>query len=215
VIAAAAGASAARGPRRALGWVALVLGTLAAGTHLGLTWLYNAPDNVAKVALDAPLRHYFGKLLYQNWSFFAPNPIDRDTGLYARGRAADGHETPWVDVTGPLVADIQRNRLSPYELVSTSVMNALLAAHNDPRVRRSRPGGPSLTGSYSVRALYRTGASVLRTTYPERTFASVEIAFADTQFPRFTHRLERSSARTTLAPLPWEPFPADVDSVGW
>lgn len=197
-------------------WLVIVVGTLAACGHLALTWLYNSPDNIAKITYDRQITGYFGQMLYQNWSFFAPNPIDQDTSLYARARDLDGKQTAWVDVTGPLLADLHRNRLSSYEFISTSVMNAVLAAHNDLSTRRSRHDTSGAMSQYHFRSLYRTGASVLRHLFPQNRFASIEIGLYQSEYPRFTHRTESNDrAKTALFPLAWEAFPNDVDSTGW
>lgn len=184
--------------------------------HLGITWIYNAPDNIVKIDGDAIISRYMGHTFFQNWSFFAPSPIDRNTYLMARAERADGSFTPWTNISVPLIEQVQRNRFSAYELVSTGVSNAVLnAAKSYVDLKKSNKTADPMTMP-DLRDLYRSGASVLMHQYPGTAFEKIQIGVLDEIYPRFTHRREGDErSKRQMAAFDLVAFPHDVDTTGW
>ncbi|NEE00933.1 DUF5819 family protein [Phytoactinopolyspora halotolerans] len=92
--------------------LAAVLGA-AVTAHLAATAIFVGPDNVAKDAWDEPLDSYMEPFFQQNWSLFAPNPIDTEHHLYVRGWYDAERPTEWVDVTELEIQDAITHNLTP------------------------------------------------------------------------------------------------------
>jgi len=180
--------------------------------HALLLFLFNSPDNPIKLALDPEMR-VFGQIFYQNWSFFAPTPIDEDIDLLVRARTKGARPTRWISVEEPLIRTMQNNRMSAYELVLTDVSNSVIMAQQSLQKLNPRQVH-HLTDTAEFRYLYRTGESIVKSAFPDRRFDDVQIAFWIGRFPRFTHRLEHTS-NDRLFTLDWEHFGGDVDATGW
>ena len=210
--------TAAQSPRdhSAIGWTSIAIVGFIVAAHLALTWLYNSPDNIVKIRYAQPLNSYFGRILYQNWSFFAPDPIDSDLSLLARARYRHGPVTFWINISEPLIDDLHRSRFSSYEFVATSVMNAMLAARREAPAKHRVHTSSLMTSHYYLRALYRTGASVIQHMHPAQKFDLIQIAFSELVFPRFTQRRKSDSAGVIrIHALDWQSFPQEIDTHAW
>lgn len=82
-------------------WVAIVAAVLGVvvAAHTAATFLWIAPENAFSRAVDEPLESAMDPVFQQNWSLFAPTPINVANSLEVRALDADLNATPWVDVT--------------------------------------------------------------------------------------------------------------------
>ncbi|WP_407320817.1 DUF5819 family protein [Isoptericola halotolerans] len=78
--------------------VAGVLGLVVAA-HTATTFLWIAPENAFSRAAEEPLESAMDPVFQQNWSLFAPTPINVGNSLEVRALDADLEATAWVDVT--------------------------------------------------------------------------------------------------------------------
>ena len=179
--------------------------------HGAVLFLYNGPDNYVKIKLDKPLHAYMGARLVQNWSFFAPTPIDRDNDFVVRGELTDHRVTPWFDVSRSLQETVHANRLSPYQLLATGVLNSLNDLGLAPDLVKTDTPASVLAALPDARYLTRQGAAALNSVYPGRKFGRIQIAVMSSVFPRFSgRRLPDERSKRTLVALVWQPFPHDV-----
>lgn len=102
---------------RALALLALVV-------HSALTLAYVLPMNPTKQPLAPILDATIGKYFSQNWSLFAPEPVQSNLELVVRcldageAAAADRGVLPvagWRDLSAPLWTQFQRHRFSAYD----------------------------------------------------------------------------------------------------
>lgn len=190
---------------------ALLLLTVALTVHFVLLWFWNAPSNVIKTRLTPVLSTYVAPLLYQNWSFFAPQPVDRDMTLLARAQTSNGVITPWFDVLGYFVAGLRQNRLSHREMTITSISNAILDTNQIMAQLHSRAGDLNYYDFPNPRILYRVGADAVQSRYRHEVFNAVQIAIVAREFPRFAKRRDDAGrSPTKIASLPWHAFPETV-----
>ena len=59
------------------------------GLHFAATFLWNAPTNPIKESVATDVNAYMRPFFEQNWSLFAPNPINSEDELYVRAQVAD------------------------------------------------------------------------------------------------------------------------------
>ena len=158
--------------------------------------LFNGPDNAIKINARSFLHAYVGTFIDQDWSFFAPRPVDRNYDVLVRGRTRRNIWTPWTNMSGYLNNQIQANRLSNFDLIGTGVHNATLdaASLNAPRLRKR---GVNLYQYRSVAFLARAGFSFLRSEYPTERLRKIQVGILVAIFPRFTKRFEKTSLRHT------------------
>jgi hypothetical protein len=100
--------------------------------HFALTALLVLPLNPIKAQYETFLHRDFGRFFSQNWSLFAPNPINVNSDLLARCmsesefRAFDGKTHPttgWANLTAPVLRHHQENRFSAYDRLSRPQSN--------------------------------------------------------------------------------------------
>jgi hypothetical protein len=118
---------------RTLGfWVPRLLILSAMAPFFGATFFYCFPNNPARMSLR-PAVDWIGKYFAQNWSLFAPNPIQDNQALFVRclttedvARGTSPDRLPpdgWRDITTALLRAHQRNRFSSYDRVSRTHSN--------------------------------------------------------------------------------------------
>ena len=86
--------------------------------HFAMTFLLLAPPNPISLRHAGLVETYMFPLFRQNWSLFAPNPIDEDQGLLVRAKlrpVAQGRPevTNYVDITSSAIREAQARRLWP------------------------------------------------------------------------------------------------------
>ncbi len=88
-------------PAFATGLAFVLVGVLA--IHFGVTFLWNAPPNPVKDVVGGQVSSYMRPFFVQNWSLFAPDPINTEEEILVRARVpgadGDGEVTPWVSAT--------------------------------------------------------------------------------------------------------------------
>lgn len=124
-------------PIASASWRVLVLVWLAA--HFALTVLFVAPTNPLSIELQPLLQAYIGGLFYQNWSFFAPDPVQtndillvlplREVPQTASGLMALP-DTGWYDLSSPAWHAFQANRFAAYDRVSRPQSNLVRTFFN-------------------------------------------------------------------------------------
>jgi hypothetical protein len=190
----------------------------AIGVHFTVLMLFNAPANAFRFAFRREIVGYVMPVFYQNWSFFAPTPIDRDFFLLVRGRRVDGSTTPWINVSRGFTDALRRNRLSSKEMLATGVSNAIHETVANKQLLAALKQGTT-KGVYDLRGarlLYRVGASYLLAGSSRPDFTDLQVAIEEFEFPRFVNRLEApNSQMRTFLPLPIIPFPRDVMKLPW
>lgn len=72
--------------------------------HFAATFLWNAPPSPVKDALGDQVRGYMRPFFTQNWSLFAPNPVNSEDELLLRARSTvpetgDIRTTEWISAT--------------------------------------------------------------------------------------------------------------------
>ncbi|NED97387.1 hypothetical protein G1H11_18990 [Phytoactinopolyspora alkaliphila] len=75
------------------------------GIHVAVTFLWNAPSNPIREAVNEEVRGYIRPFFQQNWSLFAPNPVNSEDEILVRARlrdpaSGDLRTTEWVSATG-------------------------------------------------------------------------------------------------------------------
>ncbi len=192
-------------------WTATIIVVTIVVVHLGITWLYNSPPNFVKISMARQLQAYMGYTFSQDWSFFAPNPIDRNAYLLVRGADSSGRKTDWINVSIPLIRAVQRNRLSPYELINTGVSNAVFESKRAFSDLTKKSRKENVLKSYDLRFLYRVGAAVLLSRYAPSAVRRMQVGVLDERYPRFTRRRTSGQLSKRRAEVfNWVPIPTDV-----
>lgn len=68
------------------------------GLHFLITFLWNAPSNPIREAVNGQVTGYIQPFFQQNWSLFAPNPINAQEEVWVRARLV-GPQTGAVAIT--------------------------------------------------------------------------------------------------------------------
>ena len=126
-----------KSPRVLIHWT--VRGCILAGFvgYFVLTFFYCFPNNPVKLAFGSVLQRTIGTYFAQNWSLFAPNPIQANQTLLVRCMSDaefDAAKPPggppkegWSDITMPLFQRHQQNRFSVYDRLSRTHTNFIKA----------------------------------------------------------------------------------------
>ncbi len=92
--------------------------------HVAMTAIYVSPSNPVRLATESFVLPMMNPLFSQNWSFFAPDPLDTDEALLTRcltpteASAARAGAIPadgWYDLSTPFWIRFQRNRFTAYD----------------------------------------------------------------------------------------------------
>jgi hypothetical protein len=189
--------------------------SLVTALHVGIMFFSAGPDNILLKQYRFPLAVYTNRVFFQNWQFFAPKPIDHDLYLIARVRRG-ARVGPWYDVSNGLIERVHANRFSRDEIVLLAVSNAVIDVENEflpPRVHLSPE---FLRDNFDYRLLTRTAASAIAFAERRTDWDAVQIAIVRQDMPNFAHRRQQQLPRARKAiVVPWQPFPADVTTLGW
>lgn len=108
--------------------------------HFALTLLFCFPLNPVKMEAEPLLNRTIGTYFSQNWSLFAPNPIQTNQTLLVQClsnadteavKSPDGLASDrWRDITMPLFQRHQQNRFTAYDRLSRPQTNFLRAFMN-------------------------------------------------------------------------------------
>jgi hypothetical protein len=103
------------------------LATLIA-VHFLMTLAITLPPTPLSVEYSKKIDSWIYPYFVQNWSFFAPDPPTEDDYVIAqyRYKSATGSivESSWVNLSRTFNEAVQRNRLSPLEIVQLTILNA-------------------------------------------------------------------------------------------
>jgi hypothetical protein len=94
---------------------------LALAVHFGMTIIYLMPPNPLKLRLLPTVARYMSPFFRQKWELFAPDPARDNRLLLISCRVqSDGgelRETPYYDITSPLLEQKYRERASAAERI--------------------------------------------------------------------------------------------------
>jgi hypothetical protein len=153
------------------------------GFHFGMTALYLAPPNPVKQAWFEPMMKYMDPLFMQNWKLFAPNPVSQHQNICVKAKWKDPEtgqikETPWRDVSWPLIAHIQRDRFSNDGRLYRFQYTAITWFTDKDQNRKVK----------GEQMLERVAANAIRD-FPQRTHVlQVKVRIVTNVFPRFYER---------------------------
>lgn len=183
--------------------------------HTAVLMLNDGPDNAIKISSRNYLQHYMNPLIAQDWSFFAPLPEDRNESYLMRCEDSKGQWTPWVNVSRYVGDKIKADRLSNFDLLDTGLHSDILSAGSLDVVGLKRRGENAYSYA-SVKDLARTGFSLLRSEYPQRSFTRLESGILIQIFPRFTRRYDSdNSDKRSFRFFGAETAPRDVADIAW
>jgi len=179
------------------GAVALIGWIIAHFTLIVLSLVPLNPISYAwRDAINAYVTPYFG----QAWTLFSPLPVASDYSAFVRGfgRADDPEPaTPWVGFTDPLIAAVQRNRLTPLNFPLTVFSKAMASVASTPelldndaaaRERRLDEWIDDAKRPRGLVVLESGGAAALAVAYPTQRFARVQVMLAIKPVPKFSDR---------------------------
>ena len=126
---------------KALVGVTAVVTAFLVGTHLLMTFLFNAPANTVNANKLATINGWMLPLFDQNWHLFAPDPYSENVDVKVRAKLSDGAVSGWIDLS----AQDQAAEHNP--VPSHVTVNALRNAYTDWANTHSEDGGTlSFTG---------------------------------------------------------------------
>ena len=157
--------------------------------HGALLLVVNDASFGVKLWYERHASIYYSRALSQNWQFFAPQPVDHDVYVLARGRANDGTYTPWTNITKSLLTRVQANRLSRFETLLTGVSNSAISLEN--RYLSSRGQVPSSKFLDSL-FLQRIASGAVLREFPLKHFETLEVRLRRVDVPEYTTRNPKS-----------------------
>jgi hypothetical protein len=120
-----------RSPRNAAPMLARIGILVLFFAHFALTVCYVMPINPIRIKLNRVLGNTIGRFFRQNWSLFAPSPVQSNQRMLVRpltaqeAAAATLPADGWYDVTTPVIARHQQNRFSAYDRLNRTQATAL------------------------------------------------------------------------------------------
>ena len=172
--------------------------------HFTLTLIFCLPVTPVRINLDSIIQRYMIPLFQQNWSFFAPYPPTASEFILVRYRYKDASgkvsESEWVNLSKTLNRACQKNRLSALEILQLLLQNSKEAVASSEIFKDHVLDSKVLTQEIAsgkqpppLHTIERLGMAF----YPQMKFSgipvSVQVAFLDHEFPRFSHRSELDS----------------------
>ncbi|NMO20568.1 hypothetical protein HPC49_38100 [Pyxidicoccus fallax] len=171
--------------------------------HFALTLLYVFPLNPVKMELGFLANLTIGAYFPQNWSLFAPTPVQTTQELLVRCLKAD--EVPadpsqplptegWEDVSSAHFKQAQRHRLSSYERLVRPLQNSLrtylnggpdlypfhdACAKGDAEACKVRDTALKPRREQAARMFRRIGSAFCREAFPNATFSAVALRFRE------------------------------------
>jgi len=190
--------------------ISVVLGAVILALHTFAITLYNAPPNPLSVAYREALVRYVQPYFTQQWSLFAPDPLDEDVVVLARFRTARDSQTAWYDLSSSFLDSVRHNPLTSVALFRESLMHGEVALIDGQRNQHAALPNAHLASiarqSTELQLLYRTAMA----TNPSGLAGpglSVQLAVGRHAFPRFNARDQPTNAKGWhFAYLPWTAF---------
>lgn len=179
-----------------------ILTLLGLGLHFALTLVYVFPLNPMKMELGLLATRTIGTYFPQNWSLFAPTPVQSTQALLVRCLGPEEVPKPgaplptegWEDVSSAHFHQAQRHRFSAYERLVRPLQNSLRAYLNGgPDLQpfeASCAKGDKAACDVTQKALAprraaaagmfrRIGSAFCREAFPHRAIAGVALRFRD------------------------------------
>jgi len=187
--------------------------------HMSVTLAYTLPPTPILLQYGQQIVSWVCPYFQQNWSFFAPNPPTQDVFVIVqyRYRAVNGTvaESPWINLSRTFNEAVQRNRLSPLEIVQLTISNAAIDTTRSEVFKNgildSRPVQKVIEKNQQPSALH-TLERIAMGFYSVSGFqgapVAVRLGLLTHQFPRFTHRREaddQASGNSEVV-FPFVPF---------
>lgn len=171
--------------------------------HFALTLLYVFPLNPVKMELGFLANLTIGTYFPQNWSLFAPTPVQSTQVLLVRCLSAEEvpadstHPLPtegWEDVSSAHFKQAQRHRLSSYERLVRPLQNSLRTYLNggpdlysfheacekgDTEACKARDIAIKPRRELAARMFRRVGSVFCREAFPLRRLSAVALRFRE------------------------------------
>lgn len=189
--------------------------------HFLMTMAVTLPPTPVSVEYSKKIDAWIYPYFTQNWSFFAPNPPTEDTYVIAqyRYRSADSTivESSWINLSRTFNEAVQRNRLSPLEVVQVSILNASGDVVRSEIFKDGRLDNDllnRLTAAHrqppALHVLERIAMGCYRAVGVPGEPVAVRIGLLHHEFPRFTHRAEPDDPQSNNGQIvfPFVPFEA-------
>ncbi len=196
---------------------------LAALGYALLALLYCMPMTPAKLRFQAVLEEDFSPLFYQNWSLFAPEPINQDDTLLVHcsvdaSLATTGGvpDDAWEDIISPMWELARTHRLSPWERLSRPLAYPVRAYQGN-STELVPWATACVTGEQSACAVFENASRLLRV-HATRRLVAIGTAYCRAAHPQ--RALSRLALRVRQTrPPPWSkrfdgPFMAKDTDVG-
>ena len=101
---------------------------LALLVHFGLITLSVVPKQAVPGPVERVSSNYADPLFRQEWSLFAPDPIDGDVQIFVRARREGSNTwTEWTDIYGPIRDEVRSKPFSPRAFVRVNLLRSALA----------------------------------------------------------------------------------------
>lgn len=86
--------------------------------HFVVTFLWNAPTNPVKTAVRSEVTDYMEPFFWQNWSLFAPNPVNAESEVLVRAdvrnsETGEYETTDWISATRAEWTLVEANPFPP------------------------------------------------------------------------------------------------------
>lgn len=174
--------------------------------HFFVIFINQMPANPVQYQLYSLSSKYMFPFFGQDWHLFAPNPINSNIIVVARGYGTPSnrfHRTKWIDLTDGLIRAVQQNRFTSVQLteflVTTDTMdlakNLTVTANgqslNHIEVKRR---AQMAVQSPEAQVLIRYATTVLKADYPQAHFHKIQLALIVSVPPDFLQRVKPDSS---------------------
>jgi hypothetical protein len=179
--------------------------------HTGLTALYLSPENPLRSRVWDTLYGYMDPLFAQNWRLFAPNPVSQHQNLLAKARVKDREtgvirETKWMDITRPIIQNIQTNRLASEGRVTRYMTSAIRSYVYD-------KGEEKKVGKWMLQRAVSTALEQRLSSGKE--IEEINIRIVSNTFPRFEQRSKPDNEGIVqFRETGWMPYRTAASSAG-
>jgi hypothetical protein len=95
--------------------------------HFGLIAFSVVPEQAVPRPVERVSSGYADPLFRQEWSLFAPDPIDGDVQIFVRARPQGTDTwTEWTDIYGPIRDEVRARPFSPRAFVRVNLLRSAL-----------------------------------------------------------------------------------------
>ncbi len=189
--------------------------------HFLMTLAVTLPPTPLSVQYSKGIDSWIYPYFTQNWSFFAPDPPTEDMFVVAqyRYKPADGAilESSWVNLSRTFNEAVQRNRLTPLEIVQLTILNASGDVVRSEIFKDGRLDNDVLNRLIAAKrqppalhTLERIAMGCYRAVGIPGEPVAVRVGLLNHRFPRFTHRAEPDNPQSENSQItfPFVPFEA-------